>query len=170
MALSNIWFTSDLHLGHSGAAHHRGFNDVVEHDWTIITNLRSVVGKKDKLFILGDVCWNDHSLKLLEEIPGIKELIIGNHDTLQTKKYLKYFTKVHGFRGYREYWLSHCPIHPQEIFRTKGNIHGHIHNGAATTNIGYPYFNVNVDCNNMCPVNMDTIDHFFKTKGEEDVH
>lgn len=163
--LSNIWFTSDLHLGDDGAAKHRGFSNVVEHDWTIIANLHSVVGKKDKLFILGDVCRNNQSLKLLNEIPGIKELIIGNHDTLSTKEYLKYFTKVHGFRRYKGFWISHCPIHPQELFRCTGNIHGHIHNNAATKNIGYPYFNVNTDVNNLCPVNYDTIVSWFKNKG-----
>lgn len=161
MPLSNIWFTSDLHIGHGGAAHHRGFASQEEHDWTIITNLQRVVHKRDKLFILGDVVWNNRSLKLLSEIPGIKELIIGNHDTLSTPEYLRYFTKVHGFRSYREFWLSHCPIHPQEIYRKRGNIHGHLHNGAPTQNLGHPYFNVNTDYHNLCPVNLDTILHFF---------
>jgi calcineurin-like phosphoesterase family protein len=159
--LSNIWFTSDLHLGHKGAASHRGFTSVVEHDWTIISNLNSVVRKRDKLFILGDVCWNNKSLLLLNDIPGIKELIIGNHDTLSTNEYLKYFTKVHGFRKYDKFWLSHCPIHPQELIRGRGNIHGHIHTGGMTGNLGHPYFNVNVDMNNMCPVNLDTIISFY---------
>ncbi|NIP43115.1 MAG: hypothetical protein GWO28_10505, partial [candidate division Zixibacteria bacterium] len=132
MALSNIWLASDLHLGHEGAAKHRGFDSISDHDEMIIDNFQSLICKRDKLFILGDVVWNNKSLKLLAEIPGTKELIIGNHDTLSTREYLKYFTKVHGFRGYKEFWLSHCPIHPQEIYRCRGNIHGHLHKGAAT--------------------------------------
>lgn len=153
---SNVWFVSDLHLGHGHAAKMRGFTSVEEHDAAIVANLQ-VVGRKDKLFILGDVVWNNNSLKLLSDIPGTKELIIGNHDTLTTKEYLKYFTKVHGFRKYKNFWLSHCPIHPQEIYRCTGNIHGHIHNGGATDNLGHPYFNVNVDCNGMNPTNFSTI-------------
>lgn len=165
MALSNVWFTSDLHLGHEHAATMRGFDSVVEHDWTLIANLQ-IIGRKDKLFILGDAVWNNKSLKLLNEIPGTKELIIGNHDSLTTKEYLKYFTKVHGFRKYNNFWLSHCPIHPQEVFRCTGNIHGHIHNGGATKNLGYPYFNVNTDCNNLNPVNLTTIQKWFENGGE----
>lgn len=154
---SNIWFMSDLHLGHEGAAKHRGFTNVVEHDWCIIENANKLIRRRDKVFMLGDVVWNNNSLKLIKEIHGTKELIIGNHDGLTTKEYLKYFTKVHGFRRYKNFWLTHCPIHPQEIYRCRGNIHGHIHNNAATGNIGHPYFNVNVDMNSMSPVNFDTI-------------
>jgi len=164
---SNVWFTSDLHLGHIGSARHRGFTSVEEHDAAIITHMQMVIGKRDKLFILGDVCWNNQSLKLLGELPGVKELIIGNHDTLHTYEYLKYFNKIHGFRSYKNFWLSHCPIHPQEIYRHAGNIHGHIHKGAATQNLGYPYYNVNQDYNNFCPVNYDTIVHFFNEHKEK---
>lgn len=162
--LSNVWFTSDLHLGHELAAKMRGFNNVIEHDWTIIANLVAVVGKGDKLFVLGDVAWNDKGLKLVAEIPGVKELIMGNHDSYKTQMYLKYFNKVHGFCKYKNFWLSHCPIHPQEIYRCKGNIHGHIHRGAATKDIGHPYFNVNTDMNNLCPVNFITIKEQYANK------
>jgi calcineurin-like phosphoesterase family protein len=164
MSLENIWFTSDLHLGHDHAVKARGFSSVIEHDWAIITSLNSVVKRRDKIFILGDVVWNVDSLKLLKEIHGTKELIIGNHDNTATKEYLEHFTKVHGFRKYKHFWLSHCPIHPQEVYRCRGNIHGHIHNGGATASLGYPYFNVNIDCNQMNPVNFSTILRYFEER------
>jgi calcineurin-like phosphoesterase family protein len=126
-----------------------------------------VIGKKDKLFILGDAAFSNKALPLIGEINGTKELIIGNHDGLTTKAYLEYFTKVHGFRQYKGFWLSHAPIHPQEIYRCRGNIHGHIHNGAATPPLPYPYYNVNVDFNKMQPVNFDTIEAWFKEKCDE---
>jgi len=168
--MSNVWFTSDWHLGHPASARIRGFDTVEEHDATIINNIKTMCGKKDKLFILGDVAWNMNSIEQLEDLPQTKELIIGNHDTLNTQVYLKYFTKVHGFRKYKNFWLSHCPIHPQELFRCFGNIcghehmsdmygnvHGHLHNGAATPPLALPYFNVNVDFNDYKPINLDTI-------------
>lgn len=155
--MDNVWFTSDLHLGHPASAEIRGFYSVEEHDSTIIYNIKSLCGKKDKIFILGDVAWSQESIKLLNELPQTKELIIGNHDTMVTATYLKYFTKVHGFRQYKGFWLSHCPIHPQEIYRCTGNIHGHLHNGAATPPLCLPYFNVNVDYNNYHPVNFSII-------------
>ena len=156
MSLSNVWFASDLHIGHTGIAKHRGFASIEEHDEEIIQNF-SVIGKKDKLFILGDVVWGNKDLPRLKEIPGVKELIIGNHDGLMTKEYLKYFTKVHGFRKYKHFWLSHAPIHPQEIFRCRGNIHGHLHKGASTPPLDMPYYNVNVDYNKMLPTNFKWI-------------
>lgn len=155
-----VWFTSDLHLGHAFAADARGM-ELQEHDDLIIDNLKAVLNKKSKLFILGDVVWHHKHLPRLAELPGIKELIIGNHDTLSTREYLKYFNKVHGFRKYKNFWLSHCPIHPQEIYRCKGNVHGHIHRGAATNPLYLPYFNVNVDFHNFQPVNFDTIVDIF---------
>ena len=167
MSLSNVWITSDLHLGHPMAAELRGFNSTIEHDYAIVSNMQ-IIGKRDKLFILGDVVWDNRHLPILNEIPGIKELIIGNHDRLTTREYLKYFTKIHGFRKYKNFWLSHCPIHPQEIYRATGNIHGHIHNGGDTKNIGHPYFNANVDDNNMNPVNFTTIIKWYENGGSHE--
>lgn len=154
---SNVWFTSDLHLGHSNIIKHRRFDSVEEHNDTIVRNINSCVRRKDKLFILGDVVWGNRYLPLLNEINGTKELIIGNHDQLTTKEYLKYFTKVHGFRKYKDFWLSHCPIHPQEIYHGWWNIHGHIHKGGMTRNPEGCYFNVNVDFRSYFPVNFDEI-------------
>ena len=167
MSNSNVWFTSDLHLGHKGVAYHRGYTTVEYHDSEILNNFQKLIGKRDKLFILGDVAWNNQSLPLIGEIPGVKELIVGNHDTYTTKEYLKYFNKVHGFRGYKGFWLSHPPIHEQEIYRKRGNIHGHIHKGAHTKPLPYPYFNVNVDFNDMKPVNLDTILDWFQEQEHE---
>lgn len=154
----NVWFTSDWHLGHNKVALLRGFNSVEEHDNHIISNINKAVGKRDKLFVLGDVAWKQ---SYLDKLSGIicrnMELIIGNHDTLQTTEYLKYFTKVHGFRKYKDVWLSHCPIHPQEMYRCRTNVHGHLHRGAGTPPLGFPYFNVNVDYNDYEPIGYSRI-------------
>lgn len=156
--MSNIWFTSDLHLGHKMAAELRGFSSVEEHNGTIISNLNKVVGSRDKLFVLGDVAWSEPALKMLEEVNCKNmELIFGNHDNYQPPKYLRYFSKVHGFRRYDNLWLSHCPIHPQEMYRCLGNLHGHIHKGAGTPELAMPYYNVNMDFHAMNPVNYDNI-------------
>lgn len=46
--MSQVFITSDLHLGHKGIAAHRGFASTEEHDKTIIDNWNSVVNKKIK--------------------------------------------------------------------------------------------------------------------------
>jgi len=157
MGLENIWFTSDLHLGHNGISKHRKFSSDEEHDEVIIEQLNKYVKKRDKLFVLGDVAMKKTALSKLSRINGIKELIIGNHDTYPTSEYLKYFNKVHGFRKYKDLWLSHCPIHPQEMYRCKANVHGHIHYGTNSPLLELPYINANLDCNNYRPLNMEDI-------------
>lgn len=164
--MDNVWFTSDLHIGHTTAARLRGFDSIEEHDEVIINNIASMLNKKSKLFVLGDVAWKKEHLARIAEIPGTKDLIIGNHDKLRTEEYLKYFNNVHGVRTYKNFWLSHCPIHPQEIFRCKGNIHGHIHRGGATGDLYLPYLNVNVDVHNFHPVNFDTIKEIYNIHPE----
>jgi calcineurin-like phosphoesterase family protein len=59
--------------------------------------------------------------------------------------YLKYFEDVRGFLRYKQMWLSHCPIHPQELYRCKLNVHGHIHKNTNSPELPLPYVNVNWD-------------------------
>lgn len=140
-----VGFTSDLHLGHKLAAELRGFASVEEHDASIIETLTAQCGKRTVLWVLGDVGMSLESLDMLASVPGRKRLVRGNHDNFQLSVYQKYFEDVHGFLRYKEMWLSHCPIHPQEMFRCKLNMHGHIHDKAQTKPIGYPYLDVNWD-------------------------
>lgn len=84
------------------------------------------VRKKDHVYVLGDVAMNRESLQLLSRWPGIKTLILGNHDEFKISEYMCVFAKVHGFMRYKEFWLSHPPIHANEL-RGKRNIHGHVH-------------------------------------------
>jgi calcineurin-like phosphoesterase family protein len=53
--------------------------------------------------------------------------VLGNHDIFPISEYQKYFTKIHGLTKYKGFWLSHAPIHSEEL-RGKINIHGHVHN------------------------------------------
>lgn len=158
--VSDVWFTSDWHFSHKSIATLRGFSSVEEHDNTIIDNINAVVTKKSKLFVEGDVVMNKKVLPILERINCKNmDLIFGNHDQASIHEYLKYFQKVHGFRRYKSFWLSHAPIHPQEMSRCRGGIHGHIHSNSDSNPLSLPYFNVNVDAkgNNMSPVNFGRI-------------
>ena len=160
--MSGIWFTSDLHLGHVAAAKFRNFADTYEHDMTIVENINSKVQPRHKLFILGDVVFADQGWSMLRLL-NVKtiEIILGNHDKYPINKYLS-FGKVHGFRQYKNFWLSHCPIHPNEMYRCKVNLHGHVHHTSNSERIkDNSYFNVNIDMNNMQPVKFtDIIERF----------
>lgn len=146
--MSLVYFTSDLHLGHEMAAEIRGFENLREHDDAIIESF-GVMTKRDKLFVLGDVAMGigqETSLWRLRGMPTQNMvLVLGNHDVLAAATYLAVFVNIIGPQTYRKYWLSHIPIHPQEVFSRRGNIHGHIHKGGMTGPLGHPYFNVNWD-------------------------
>ena len=142
----NRLFCSDLHLGHKLAAEMRGYPSVEEHDNHIMDTLQShCKNKRDILWILGDAAMNKSALFRLNELNCKKILIRGNHDQERLSDYVQVFDNIHGFYKYKGLWLSHCPIHPQEMLRVKANVHGHIHKDAMTSSIGFPYININWD-------------------------
>ena len=151
--MPSVYFISDLHLGHEKIPQFRsGFGLTSEdHDKDLIIRINSVVKSKDKLYVLGDSAFNLAGADKLDLINcKNKELIIGNHDSPSV---YKYFDKIHGFKKYKEFWLSHCPIHPNEL-RGKINIHGHVHSKTIPDN---RYFSVCVEANQGYPVNIQQI-------------
>lgn len=141
----SVGFCSDLHLGHELAAKKRGFNTIEEHDLSIVETLKTQCNKRTLLWILGDVAMTESSLDLLKQVPGRLKLVRGNHDNFRINTYLTYFEEIYGFLKYKSFWLSHCPIHPQEMYRCTLNVHGHIHKNSRSPELPLPYFNVNWD-------------------------
>ena len=127
--MSKVYFTSDWHFGHKAILKYRKFDTIKEHDQTFIDNFNKTVNKRDTVFFMGDIAFTSESLKQLKELRHChkKILYLGNHDTLKTEEYLEYFDEVHALRSYKSFWLSHAPIHPQEMRKRIGNIHGHLH-------------------------------------------
>ena len=92
--------------------------------------------------------------KITKRLHGTIHIITGNHCYLPAYENNRIhvangLTKKYGF------WLSHVPIHPQEL-RGKKNIHGHIH---AIENILHDdrYINVNCEFINYTPISLDDI-------------
>ena len=85
-----------------------------------------MVNKKDTVWVLGDIAWNVHALKKCGQLRGYKRAVLGNHDGMQNTAYMRHFRIHPGICRYRNYWLSHAPIHPDEL-RGIRNIHGHTH-------------------------------------------
>ena len=119
---------SDLHLGHQAILKYRTqFATLDEMHDTIINNWNSVVTPQDKVYILGDVAWDKQALVLLNSMNGKKVLIMGNHDILPLKEYVKYFKKIEGAKEYKGCILTHIPVHESQLERFTLNIHGHMH-------------------------------------------
>lgn len=170
--MSNVFFISDLHFGHNKilkfSGEYRLGATIEEHDEWLINSINSVVSKRDKLFILGDVAFGQEHIKKLGRLAGVKELILGNHDKYRTQDYLRWCTKIHGFRTYNGFWLSHAPIHPAEL-RGCFNIHGHVHMNSLPDR---HYLNVSVEACAGHPVplellkemRLEVLEHEYETK------
>lgn len=129
--MSVVRFISDLHLGHKKICEFEGPNrgnstTVEEHDAWVVSQWNSVVGKRDIIWVLGDVAFTYGGLTTIKSLNGIKKLVLGNHDQFVMTDYLQVFTEVFGFIKYKGHWLSHAPIHEDSLRGCK-NIHGHLH-------------------------------------------
>jgi calcineurin-like phosphoesterase family protein len=124
-----VYLIADLHLRHRNMAIKRGFKDEFEHDAHIIEKWNSVVRKNDTVWILGDITMEKTSpYYILNELKGIKKVVLGNHDRPQhVRELLNYVNSVCGMVKYKDYIFTHCPIHESELGRFKANIHGHVH-------------------------------------------
>lgn len=176
-----VFFTSDLHFGHRKCAEFRGFDDVAEHDLTLIERWIDTVGPDDEVWVLGDLAASSptHALAILAELPGRKHLISGNHDKTHPmfrdahkhlRAYMEVFDSVASaarrrING-REVLLSHFPYrrdrgearHLQWRLRDEGLwlLHGHTH-GAETLSPLIREVHVGVDAWQMTPVSLETV-------------
>jgi calcineurin-like phosphoesterase family protein len=126
---------SDLHFGHKrivefgteGGSKFRTGDNHVENMHHIIQNWNNTVTKRDLVYVLGDIAFNQEGFDALKELKGRKIMIRGNHDNyFTTQKWLEVFESVESLINYKGHWMSHAPIHPTEL-RGKKNIHGHVH-------------------------------------------
>ena len=124
---------SDPHLGHENICNFRTqFNSSKEHDECLRDNYHSIVRPKDTVWFNGDVAFTPEALEDLKSWNGVKHLVLGNHDNAEFKsrgvslKMLQevFGENIHGFLRKYSWWLSHCPIHPDEL-RGRMNVHGH---------------------------------------------
>lgn len=103
-------------------------------------------------------------LEKLKYLKGSKILILGNHDYLKASELLTVFDDIVGPMKYKGFWLSHHPIHQQELYN-KPNIHGHTHNQRILLGDGSPdkrYFPVCPEHHKYSPVSFESIKEFYK--------
>ena len=160
------YFTSDLHLGHRVITKYRThFKTAKEHDEYWFQKMEKL-GKRDILFILGDFLFEgshyDEYIKRIRKLKCRIKLIMGNHDSL--KLYQEINQKPQSPEGsieiqlplysYKNCWVTHAPIHEDEIRGKYLVIHGHTHNYSIKHS---RYFNVCPEVNNFDFVNYETI-------------
>ena len=125
--MAKVWFTSDLHLGHKNIATFRKEVTSQEHNTALISeDWFTYVGKRDIVWVLGDIAFTDDGLANFFALPGTKRIVLGNHDPFPANRYTARCDMVRGAHRYKNTWLTHIPIHPAEL-RGKHNLHGHVH-------------------------------------------
>ena len=160
-----VYFTSDLHLGHKAIPKYRKkFDTQEQHDQYMLNKILEL-GKRDILIVIGDFLFDgehyDEYLNILKSAKCRIKVLMGNHDSklLYNEHCNNSNIEIQlPFYSYKNMWLSHCPIHPNEMRNRIGNIHGHMH--LETLN-NPKYFNVNIDVNNYEFVKLDTIKEYF---------
>ena len=123
--MPNIFFASDHHMGHSNiltfhkadGSKLRDFAHVDEMNEHIIEKHNSVVKSSDKTYFVGDFCFSNKDLYLLDRMNGEKILIKGNHDTLKLSQYEPYFKDIRGSHQFAGILMTHIPVHPESLAR-----------------------------------------------------
>ena len=131
--MSNVYFSSDWHIGHKNIHKFRhpdkgfpiGFANEQEHREWLFDWVRTNIRKRDVLYLLGDIAFDQEALEAVHKLPARKILVKGNHCTKSKDQY-KVFDSILGLSKYKGFWLSHAPIHPTEL-RGRKNLHGHTH-------------------------------------------
>lgn len=130
------FLVSDTHFGHektctmfkrADGTPLRPFKTVEEMDEEMVRRWNERVGKKDKVYHLGDVVINRKFLHILGRLNGDKVLIRGNHDIFKLEDYTQYFRDVRGYHVMNGMIFSHVPVHPESLGRFGVNVHGHLH-------------------------------------------
>ena len=130
--MSGVYFCSDLHLGHKAIAKYQtAFKDEQEHYEYMKEQWHNTINKHDKVFVLGDCAFTKERLLDFSKWTGVKALIMGNHDYPAKGISLLdlndvFEGRVYSLYKHKEFWLSHAPLHPDEL-RGRKNIHGHTH-------------------------------------------
>lgn len=143
-----VYICSDLHIGHANIANYRKeVTSEADNRELIKSHWDKKVTKRDLVWVLGDAAFTEEAIDWIGQLNGEKRLVRGNHDDLPTTSYLRAFTEVYGLFKYKKMWLSHAPIHPQEL-RGRTNLHGHTYYHNISSDFGgddIRYFNCSVE-------------------------
>jgi calcineurin-like phosphoesterase family protein len=195
--MNEIFFTADCHFSHPNVVlhcdrsrwiypnsnydpakpyHFKSNNpkavNMEQHDNDLVDNWNSIVGKKDTVYILGDLAWRNHSHFIMRLNGSPKFLLRGNHDKMNGESY-NLFAELGGARYQYSFFtqiqkqhimLSHCPY--ESWFSSchgSWNLHGHSH-GRMKERVDMLRVDVGVDCWGYFPVPWDVIVKKMKIK------
>ena len=129
------FFIADLHFGHKRVVEFtdaagkklRQYDTVEDMEDAMVQLHNELVKPTDKVYMLGDIAFNQRGLDKVKQMNGIKILIKGNHDNLKLNKYVEVFKDVRGCHVMNGLVFTHIPIHVDQLGRFGCNVHGHLH-------------------------------------------
>lgn len=175
--MSNIWFTSDLHMNHTQEFLYgpRGFANEKEMNEAIVERWNSVVKADDIVWNLGDIAMNDiaGAIPYLNMLNGTQYWLLGNHDTNnKVERILKScwkisvpsltYTNLEKIGGMSIY-MSHYPtltanFDDKHFSRHVIALHGHTHQQTNFLQLDNPFlYHVGMDSHNCTPVHIDEV-------------
>jgi calcineurin-like phosphoesterase family protein len=130
-------------------------------DKVIYDNWKNTVREHDVIWHLGDVAMctkkdKDVLYGIIHSLPGIKKLILGNHDHSDIERWRDIgFAEVYPYPIiYKDFFiLSHDIVFINE-FMPYHNIHGHMHDKKIDSRC---YTNVSVECMGYKPIDLDEL-------------
>lgn len=164
--MSIVWHVGDTHLDHRLITKYRKVSSAEENNELMVDMIVTKTKKRDVLWLHGDIFFSDKSVyeyaPVISMNVGQVNYILGNHDLqklpIEKRKLAFQFLldlgwNIHGIVKHNGMWLSHAPIHPDEL-RGKLCCHGHCH---LETIPDDRYINVSVDNTNFQLVNRQDI-------------
>lgn len=127
----NTVFWSDGHVDHETAVKQRGFSSIPAFQEYYADVWCTHVTPRTKIFCVGDMALTHQGLTFLKKLPGLKHLILGNHDKERqndVRDLLEVFNDIDGFYKHKKapLYIAHCPSHPSQL-RGRLMVHGHTH-------------------------------------------
>lgn len=156
--MSNVFFTSDYHLGHANIIKFCGrpFKDVDHMNESLIRNHNARVRDTDMVYHIGDFMFRSrrHINYYLERLNGNIILLKGNHD--KNNKVPAYIHRCVIRYGGMDFGMFH---NPAAEFPMRYNLVGHVHEKwrFKKDSYGNYFINVGVDVWKFMPVTINEI-------------
>lgn len=161
--MSEVFMIGDTHFCHSNIIKYcdRPFNSTEEMNEKLIENWNKVVGKQDRVFMMGDfaLCGKEKIIEIGNRLKGKKILILGNHEGASLKTYYEAgFEMVSKYPIlFNEFFiLSHEPQYVQEN-GVYANIFAHVHTNPMYKSVSSRSFCVSAERINYTPISFEII-------------
>jgi calcineurin-like phosphoesterase family protein len=158
--MSRVFLIADTHFNHTNILRHESqsrsrWNSVDQMNIDLVAIWNSIVNPDDRVYHLGDVAMNNKGLQFAAQLNGRKVLIRGNHDNEKLTKYVAIFDDIRATHEMDRVILSHIPVHENQKYRYRANIHGHLHSKRVLDSLGDIdpwYISVSVEQINFTPI------------------